>query len=267
MSIISTRGLGVRYKMYRTRPKTLKRRLIQYVRGELVHEEFWALRNVTLEVNEGEVLGVLGANGAGKSTLCMAVAQILAPDEGEIELRGRVAPMLSLGAGFNRDMTGRENLYLGGVLMGYDMKEIREREAEIVEFAELGEFIDNPIRAYSSGMRSRLAFAIATNIDPDVLIIDETLGVGDAPFRKKCEARMKHLIDNARAIILVSHSNATIRKLCNKALWLNKGEVQAYGVVDEVVRRYEAWQETNTHVAARPRGTSRAPQAAPEQEL
>jgi len=243
MTVISARQLGVRYSIYRSRTRLLRRTVFQFLSRELERTQFWALRNVTLEVREGDVLGVIGVNGAGKSTLCMALAQILAPDEGQVVVEGKVAPLLSLGAGFNRDMTGTENIYLSGALMGYQPSEMKEMAGAIAAFAEIGEFMENPVRAYSSGMRARLAFAIATCIEPDVLIMDEVLSVGDAGFRKKSESRMLELMERARAIVLVSHSAPTIRGLCNVAVWLHKGEVRDYGPADEVVRKYEEWQE------------------------
>jgi len=244
MSIISIHNLGIRYTVYKSRSGSLSHRILQSVSRELARREFWALRQVTFDVNEGETLGVIGRNGAGKSTLCMAAAQILSPDEGNVTVRGRVAPILSLRSGYNKDLTGRENIYLCGALMGYKPSEIKAREQSILSFAGLGEFIDNPVRNYSSGMRTRLAFSVATSIDPDVLVLDEVLGVGDASFRKKSEARMRELMEKARAIILVSHSTDTIRNLCNRALWLDKGRVKAFGAVEEVVEKYEEWQES-----------------------
>ena len=158
--MIATRNLGIRYSVYRSRTRSLKRKVFQFLSRELKRTEFWALRNVTMEIHEGDALGVIGENGAGKSTLGMALAEILAPDEGEVTVRGTVAPILTLGAGFDKDMTGRENIYLSGALMGYEPHEIREMERDIVSFAGLGDFIHNPIRAYSSGMRARLGFAV-----------------------------------------------------------------------------------------------------------
>ncbi|MHC5034673.1 MAG: ABC transporter ATP-binding protein [Planctomycetota bacterium] len=251
MSLISAKNLGIRYSLYRARTRSLKRTILQFLSRELERTQFWALRHVTLDLCEGDTLGVVGVNGAGKSTLCMALAQILEPDEGEVVVRGRVAPILRLGAGFNKDMTCRENIYLSGALMGYEPHEIREMQDDIVSFAELGDFVHNPVRTYSTGMQARLAFAIATSVDPDVLIVDETLSVGDAAFRKKSEARMRELMDRARAIVVVSHSGQTIRTLCSTALWLHKGEVRALGPTEDVVPQYEEWQERR--VAARKR--------------
>jgi ABC-type polysaccharide/polyol phosphate transport system ATPase subunit len=243
MAVISTDNLGIRYTIYKARTPWLKRTILQFVSGELKRTQFWALRHVDLEVREGEVLGVVGENGAGKTTLCMALAQILVPDEGSVSVRGNVAPLLRLGAGFNKDMTCRENIYLSGALMGYEPDEIRDMEEAIVSFAELGDFVHNPVRTYSTGMQARLAFAIATCVDPDILIVDEMLSVGDAAFRKKSEARMRELMERARAIVLVSHSARTIRELCNVALWLHEGQVQVYGPPEGVLGEYQQWQE------------------------
>lgn len=244
MSVISVRNLGVRYTIHRAATgKSLKRSIFQFVSGEFRREQFWALRGVTFDIDDGDVLGIVGSNGAGKSTLCLALAQILVPDEGEVTVRGAVAPILSLGAGFNRDMTGRENVRLSGALMLLSPQQIRELEPSVVAFAELDDFIDNPARTYSSGMRARLAFSIATSIEADVLILDEVLGVGDAYFRKKSEERMRQLMERARAIVLVSHSAETIRNLCTTALWLNKGEIKAHGSTENVLGEYERWQQ------------------------
>lgn len=231
--------------MYRHGSKSLKRRLLSMMSRELIRDHFWALKDVTFDVREGETLGIVGSNGSGKSTLCMAAAQILTPDEGTVHVHGKVAPILSLNAGMTRDMTGVENIYLGGALMGYNRKEVKKWEKSILEFTELGDFIENPVRTYSSGMKARLAFSIATSVDPDVLIIDEVLGVGDTYFRQKSLARMKGLMARARAIMLVSHSAETIREMCNKALWLEHGKIQAIGEVEDVMNKYEAWQAEN----------------------
>lgn len=239
MSIIKTANLGIRYKMLKHRTRSLKRTIFQVLQGEFERTEFWALRGLDLEVAEGEALGVIGANGAGKSTMCLALAGILPPDEGEIEVDGRVAPILTLGAGFNRDMTGRDNIYLSGALMGLDKQQVGEMEQFVVDFAEIGDFVDNPVRTYSSGMRARLGFAIATSVEPDVLILDEVLSVGDAAFREKSRARMHHLMDRARAMVLVSHQMDTIKDLSTTALWLHHGETVMRGGVDEVVGAYE----------------------------
>ena len=242
MSVISVRNLGIRYSVYKYRGRSLKRTVFQFLTRELKREEFWALRHVTLEVREGDSLGVVGPNGAGKSTFCMALAQILMPDEGEVITRGKVAPVLSLGAGFNKDMTGRENIQLSGALMGLQPDETRAVETPITDFAEIGDFIHNPVRTYSSGMRSRLAFSIATSVESDLLILDEAMSVGDAVFRTKSAARMKELMQRAKAIVLVSHVPELVRDLCNVTLWLDQGRIKAYGPTDEVTGQYEQWQ-------------------------
>lgn len=243
MNVATIRNLGVRYTVRGATGLSLKRRIFQVFSGDLRRKEFWALRGVDLTVSEGDCLGIIGHNGAGKSTLCMCIAGIIPPDEGEVQVHGRVAPTLSLGAGFNRDMTGRENIRLSGELMGLGTARIRQMEAGIVDFAELGEFIDNPVRMYSTGMRARLAFSIATCIEPEVLILDEVLSVGDAVFRQKSAERMRRLIGHARAVVMVSHAIQTIREMCNVAVWLHHGQVRAYGPTGEVAAQYDAWQE------------------------
>lgn len=241
-AIISVKNLGIRYTVFKSGGKSLRRSILQLVTGNLSKQWFWALKDVSFDLNEGETLGVIGSNGSGKSTLCMALAQILHPDEGEVNVYGTVSPILALGSGFNRDMTGRENIYLSGALMGLSTQEVRDMEPWIIEFAEIGDFIDNPVRTYSSGMKARLAFAIATSIEPDVLMLDEILGVGDVAFKQKSEERMHELMEKARGIVLVSHTGDVIRELCSVVLWLHHGKVVEYGPTEEVVNRYEVFQ-------------------------
>ena len=241
-AIISVKNLGIRYTVFKSGGKSLRRNILQLVTGNLSRQWFWALKDVTFDLNEGDTLGVIGSNGSGKSTLCMSLAQILHPDEGEVQVNGTVSPILALGSGFNRDMTGRENIFLSGALMGLSQQQSREMEPSIIEFAEIGDFIDNPVRTYSSGMKARLAFAIAPSIEPDVLLLDEILGVGDVAFKQKSEERMHQLMDRARGIVLVSHTGDVIRELCNVVLWLHHGQVMAYGPTDEIVTRYEKFQ-------------------------
>ena len=200
--------------------------------------EIEALKGVSFEAKHGTVLGIVGANGAGKSTLVRTIAGILPPTSGRIEIRGRVSTLLALGVGFNSNLTGRENVILGGLAAGMSRDEVEERYEEIADFAELEEFIDLPMRMYSSGMYSRLAFAVAVHMDPDVLIIDEALSTGDARFKHKSFERMKKLCAEARTIFLVSHALGSIKELCNDAIWLHKGKLVMQGTPDEVVAGY-----------------------------
>ena len=245
MSVISVRNLGICYTLRRSRERSLRRRLLQLLTGERMRGQFWALRHVSLDLHEGETLGVIGPNGAGKSTLCMAIARILPSDEGEVRANGKVAPILALGAGFNNEMTGLENIFLSGALMGLSRDKMRTLVPSILSFAELGEFVDVPVRVYSTGMRARLAFSIATSIDPDVLVLDEILSVGDAAFRRKSETRMMEFMSRARAIVLASHSMETIRRLCDRTLWLEKGRVEACGPTQEIIEEYRKAQQAD----------------------
>jgi len=239
-NVIEVEGLGMLYRVPRSRRTSLREALFRSLlrRDEIM--EVWALREVAFELRRGESLGVVGDNGAGKSTLCLLLSQIMEPTHGRVEVAGRVSALLSLGAGFQADLTGRDNIFLQGMYLGQAREEIRARQDEIVEFAELGDFIDVPVRTYSSGMRARLAFAIAAAIKPEILIVDELMGVGDQRFRQKSAARMRELIAEARALVVVSHGMDTIRSLCTRTIWLDRGRLLADGPTDEVVRRYEA---------------------------
>ena len=197
-----------------------------------------ALSGVSFSVPWGTVLGVIGRNGAGKTTLLRTMAGIIAPTQGRVTMRGRVAPLLSLGVGFNAQLSGRENILLGGLAAGMTAEEVRVATPDIVEFAELGRFIDHPVRTYSSGMGKRLAFAVATHLSPDVLLVDEMLGTGDIAFREKAAEKMSELYRCGRSIVLVSHGLSSIRELCSQCLWLHEGKVVLQGECDEVIERY-----------------------------
>jgi lipopolysaccharide transport system ATP-binding protein len=202
-------------------------------------EEFWALRDVSFSVDEGSVLGIIGVNGAGKSTLLKIVSRITHPTRGRVELKGRVASLLEVGTGFHRELTGRENIFLNGAILGMRRSEIRARFDEIVEFAEVSQFIDTPVKHYSSGMYVRLAFAVAANVEPDILIVDEVLAVGDARFQRKCIGKMEQVSrEEGRTVIFVSHAMATVRSLCTKGMWLDRGEIRMFGDVGNVIHNY-----------------------------
>jgi ABC-2 type transport system ATP-binding protein/lipopolysaccharide transport system ATP-binding protein len=202
------------------------------------HEQFWALREVSLDVNPREVFGIVGRNGAGKSTLLRVVAGVFKPTRGRVRVQGRVAPLLELGAGFHSELTGRENIFLNGALLGYSKAEMEAAFDHILEFAEIGDFIDAPIRTYSTGMVARLGFSVATAIRPDVLIVDEVLSVGDAPFQEKCKTRIDSFRQQGTCILLVAHSLPIIAEMCDRAVWLSRGQVQATGTAAEVARLY-----------------------------
>ena len=200
--------------------------------------KFQALKNVSFNIYKGEKIGIIGYNGAGKSTLLNVITGIYPPEEGEVNTYGRISPLLALGAGFDHNYSGRENIYLNGAIMGYSKKFLQSKYDEIVEFSELKEFIDFPVKNYSSGMMAKLGFSIATIVEPDILIIDEVLGVGDVNFRKKSQDKLRSLMDSGTTVLLVSHSIPEIRKLCDKAIWIDKGEVREIGEVNDVCNHY-----------------------------
>lgn len=201
-------------------------------------EQFWALKDINFKINEGEVVGIIGHNGAGKSTLCRVLTKILVPDQGSINLKGRTSALLGIGGGFNSQLTGRDNIFLNGMLLGIPKPRIIKRYSKIVEFAELEKVIDKPLKQYSSGMRSRLGFSIAATLTPDIFIIDEALSAGDAAFNKKASEKIQEMIEKAKAVIVVTHSMSFVEKVCTRAIWLKKGRIQFDGDPAEAVRRY-----------------------------
>ena len=207
-------------------------------------ELYHALKGVSFEVEEGKILGIIGKNGAGKSTMLRAIAGIFSPDKGKIDLHGRTISLLSIGVGFNKKLTGKENIYLSGMLLGFSEEEIAAKEKEIIKFADIGDFINKPVKTYSSGMYSKLAFAITAILETDITLIDEVLSVGDAQFKEKSYNKMKELIsDDSRTVIIVSHSLGTIKELCDEVLWLNEGEVMMKGPASEVIPKYEEFMK------------------------
>lgn len=237
--MIKAEHVSVKYLMTYDRIKSMKEYLVQLVKGKIQYEEFWALRDVSFEVKKGEVLGIIGHNGAGKSTLLKVISGILKPTEGSVQVNGTIVPMLELGSGFDFDLTGRENVFLNGAILGYSEQFLKEKYEEIVAFSELGQFIDVPLRNYSSGMVMRLAFSIATVVNPDVLIVDEILAVGDADFQEKSKKRMLELMGGGTTVLFVSHSLPQIREMCNNAIWLEHGQMRLCGDVQTVCDAYE----------------------------
>ena len=235
---IEVADLGVRYSLRFSRKTTLRQSIAQVVSRQQV-AEFWALRNVSFTLIRGESLGVIGPNGAGKSTLLQVLAGIITPSEGAVDVRGHVSSLLTLGAGFDQELTGSENILLAGAFLGLDDKVVRELLPGIVTYADLGQFIDAPIKTYSSGMRARLGFAIATSVDPDILLLDEVLATGDADFRAKSKQRVIELVKAAKGIVLVTHDMNWVTEYCNRALLLEKGNVVVEGEPAEVVRVHE----------------------------
>lgn len=238
--IIRANDISMRYLMTYDRIQSIKEYIVQMLRGKIKYEEFWALKNVSFEVERGEVVGIIGHNGAGKSTLLKVISGILKPTGGSLEVHGNVVPMLELGSGFDHDLTGRENIFLNGSILGYSEKYLKEKYEQIVEFSELGKFIDVPIRNYSSGMLMRLAFSIATVVQPEILIVDEILAVGDAAFQEKSKARMLELMGGGTTVLFVSHSLEQIREMCDRVIWLEHGQVKAIGATKEICDAYEA---------------------------
>jgi ABC-2 type transport system ATP-binding protein len=233
--------VGVRYRLPDGKVRSIKEYVLLRLRGRLTFSDFWAIRHLTLSIRHGERLGVIGMNGVGKSTLLQVIARVVPPSTGAVRVRGRVAPLLQLGAGFDHELTGRENVYLNGVLMGMTRAEIAARFDSMVEFAEIGQFIEAPVRTYSSGMIARLGFAVATSCDPDILLIDEVLAVGDESFRKKCLTRMREFADDGTTMVLVSHDPQLIGEFCSRVIWIEGKTIRLDGDPIEVMGAYHIW--------------------------
>jgi ABC-type polysaccharide/polyol phosphate transport system ATPase subunit len=232
--------VAVRYRAPQERVGTLKEYAIRRLQRQVRFADFYALDGVSLGVRQGEIFGVIGRNGAGKSTLLKVVSRVLVPTRGRVRLRGRVSPLLELGAGFHPELTGRENVFLNGTLLGHSTRELRERLESIMDFAELGGFIDAPLRTYSSGMAARLGFAVATAWQPEILLLDEVLAVGDEAFQRKCQARMQEYRASGTTTLLVSHNMETVLLLCDRAAWLDHGKMRSTGPAAQVVSDYRA---------------------------
>ena len=238
-SAISATDVGLEFRLSRSNIGTIKEYVIKTAKREMKYESLWALDDVSFEVAKGEVFGIIGPNGAGKSTLMKILARVLPPTQGRVIVRGSVAPMIELGAGFNMDLTGFENIVMYGTLLGRSPDRMRSRAGEIAEWADLTGFIDVPLRSYSSGMLARLAFSIATDIEPDVLVVDEVLSVGDAAFQIRSEDRMKRLIERGASVVIVSHNLGTVTDLADRAMWLDRGRIRMLGTPHEVVNAYQ----------------------------
>ncbi|HWP50961.1 MAG TPA: ABC transporter ATP-binding protein [Clostridia bacterium] len=228
----------MRFRLSDDRILSLKEFVTRKLSGKLSYSEFWALRDVSFTVKRGEVLGIIGHNGAGKSTLLKVISGILKPTKGTVTCNGNIVPMLELGSGFDTDLTGRENIFLNGAVLGYSEEFLNTKFDEIVAFSELGQFIDVPIRNYSSGMLMRLAFSVATVVNPEILIVDEILAVGDENFQQKSRARMRELMSGGTTVLFVSHSLSQIREMCDRVAWLEHGQVQMIGPANEVCDAY-----------------------------
>ncbi|GIV30323.1 MAG: hypothetical protein KatS3mg028_1389 [Bacteroidia bacterium] len=243
--VIKLEHVSVRYRTPTERYSTFKEFAIRWIQGKVRNNSFWALQNVSFEIYKGEVFGIIGQNGAGKSTLLKLVSRVMRPTEGRIVVIGRVVPLLELGAGFHPELTGRENIFLNGSILGFTRKEMEAKFQRIVEFSELHEFIEAPLRTYSSGMWARLGFAVAIDAEPDILILDEILSVGDEAFQRKCLARIEEFRQQGATIVLVSHNTQQIEQMCQRAAWLAHGQLQAIGPATEVVRAYRENQHIN----------------------
>lgn len=236
MSVIRVTDVHKKFKVYYDKGSTLKEKALFSNRNR--YEDRWVLKGVSFELEKGEAIGLVGENGCGKSTMLKMLSKIMYPDKGQIEVNGRVSSLIELGAGFHPDMTGRENIYTNAAIFGLTKKEIDERVGDIIAFAELGEYIDNPVRTYSSGMYMRLAFSVAINVDADILLIDEILAVGDANFQAKCFNRLREIKANGTTIVIVSHSLGQIEQICERSIWIHEGEIRMEGVPREVHAEY-----------------------------
>ena len=236
--IIDLKDVTVRFNKASENINNLKEYFVKLVKRELMFEEFLVLQNIDLEVKKGEAWGIVGTNGSGKSALLKLICGILKPYKGSVQVEGRVAPLIELEAGFDEDLTARENIFLNGAILGYNRKDMQKHFDEIVEFSGLGDFLDIPIKNYSSGMAARLGFSIATAVDPDILICDEVLAVGDYLFQKKCEKKMNELRDKGATLLYVSHAIESVKDVCDHALWLSEGKIVMKGSVDTVCDSY-----------------------------
>ena len=232
-------NVSMKFNLSKEKVDSLKDYIIKSIKKEIKYNEFWALQNVSFTVEKGDRVGILGLNGAGESTLLKVIAGVFKPTEGSVTKHGKMVPLLELGAGFDQQYTGKENIYLYGAMLGYSKEFIDEKYDEIVKFSELKDFIDVPIKNYSSGMKSRLGFSIATVVSPKILILDEVLSVGDAKFRKKSEKKVLSMFDSGVTVLFVSHSLAQVQRICNKAMILEKGKLIAYGDIDTISKQYE----------------------------
>jgi ABC-2 type transport system ATP-binding protein len=237
--ILEVNDVSMLFNLSREKIDSLKEYFINFTKGKIKYDEFWALQDISFTLHKGDALGLVGLNGSGKSTLLKIIAGVLKPTKGHVHVFGTVAPLIELGAGFDMDLTARENIFLNGAILGYSRSEIEENFADIVDFSELIEFIDVPLKNFSSGMIARLAFAIATIRNPDILIVDEVLAVGDFLFQKKCEQRIQNMIKEDTTILFVSHDIEKVKQICSKAIWLEKGHMRMSGTAEDVGQSYD----------------------------
>lgn len=238
MVIVDVESVSMKFNLSSERFDSFKEYVIKRIKHQVSYDEFWALKDVSFHVRKGEALGLIGLNGSGKSTMLKTIAGVLKPTKGSVTVNGTVAPLIELGAGFDMDLTARENIFLNGALLGYTRNKMKEYYEDIVSFSELKDFMDVPVKNFSSGMVSRLAFGIATIGSPDILIVDEVLSVGDFHFQEKCETRIQNMMNHGTTILFVSHSIEQVKKICNRIVWLEKGHVKMFGNVEEVCAVY-----------------------------
>ena len=237
-NLIEVDNVSLRYNKPTEKVGTLKEFVIRLFKGKLRYNAFWVLNDISVEVKKGESLALIGLNGCGKTTLLKTIAGILEPTKGEIRLGGTIAPLINLGAGFDMDSTAKENVFLNGAILGYSKKEMQEKYESIVEFAELKDFMNVPIKNFSSGMLSRLGFAIAVDVKPDILLVDEVLSVGDMNFRRKCQNKIEEMLKGGTTLVYVSHNMNEVTRLCKNALWIKDNHMHMYGPSEEVVKKY-----------------------------
>ena len=236
--VVNVDHLTIRFNMASEKVDNLKEYVIKLIKHELMFQEFLALKDISLKVKKGEAWGLIGTNGSGKSTLLIACCGILKPYKGTVTTHGTIAPLIELGAGFDMNMTARENVFLNGTVLGHSRKFMEEHFDEIIEFAELQDFLDVPIKNFSSGMQARLGFAIATMVQPDILVVDEILSVGDYQFQQKCYKRMEQMLRGGTTLLYVSHDVDSVRKLCDHAIWIDHGDMRMSGLVEDVTKEY-----------------------------
>ena len=238
-NVVEVRHVSMHFNLMEERVDSIKEYCLRMLKGKLLYNDFVALDDISFDIQKGDILGLIGFNGAGKSTLLKILAGVLQPTMGTVKVKGKIAPLIEVGAGFDPELTARENVYLNGAILGYSRSFLESKFDEIIDFAELGEFVDVPVKNFSSGMYARLGFSIATVVKPDILIVDEVLSVGDFRFQEKCEKRIQDMIAEGTTIILVSHDINLIKKICNKAVWLSLGRMIAMGEAGEICGRYE----------------------------
>ena len=239
-SIIDVNDVSIMFRLYRENVDSLKEFVVKKIKRQIAYDEFWALQNINFHVGRGEAVGLVGRNGSGKSTLLKTIAGVLKPTKGSVAIKGTVAPMIELGAGFDMDLTATENVFLNGAILGYPKEMLEENMQKIIDFSELKDFMDVPIKNFSSGMFARLGFAVATIYTPDILIVDEVLSVGDFRFQEKCKNRIKNMLDKGTTLLFVSHSIEQVEELCNKVVWLDKGNLKMAGESRNIAEIYSA---------------------------